>query len=190
MTVQLIALAFDALAPNEHARFWAPALGWNVWETHGVGVELVPTDATSFRVMFRPGADDKAGQNRIHFDLTTTSLDDQDNIVAELLAIGARHIDIGQGHSNAHVMLAASPLATAAPVRLPSPTSMATSSASSSPSAAAPPVQYLRSSMPKWPSSCVRLVPTCDYCELPPNAGTMRDGRTHVRADHSRRRIA
>jgi hypothetical protein len=106
MTVQLVALAFDAMAPNELARFWAHALRWNIRETDGDGVELVPTDATSFHVLFRPAADEKAGQNRIHFDLTTTSLDDQRQTVADLLAIGGRHIDIGQGPSDAHVVLA------------------------------------------------------------------------------------
>jgi catechol 2,3-dioxygenase-like lactoylglutathione lyase family enzyme len=106
MTVQLVALAFDAMAPNELARFWAPALRWDARDLDGVGVELVPTDATSFHVVFRPVADDKVGQNRIHFDLTTTSLDDQNNTVAELLAIGARHIDIGQDPGDTHVVLA------------------------------------------------------------------------------------
>ncbi|MGB8859157.1 MAG: VOC family protein, partial [Ilumatobacteraceae bacterium] len=44
--------------------------------------------------------------NRIHFDLTSTSLDDQTNTVAQLLAIGARHIDIGQDPGETHVVLA------------------------------------------------------------------------------------
>ncbi|MGH9211241.1 MAG: VOC family protein [Acidimicrobiales bacterium] len=106
MTAQLVALAVDAAAPMELARFWAHALRWNIREAAGVGVELVPTDATSFHVLFRPVADEKVGQNRIHFDLTTTSLDDQHNTVAALLAIGARHIDIGQDPNDTHVVLA------------------------------------------------------------------------------------
>jgi hypothetical protein len=106
MTVQLVALALDAMAPNELARFWAHALRWNVREAEGVGVELVPTDATSFRVLVRPGAAEKVAQNRIHFDLTTTSLDDQHTTEAELLTIGARHIDIGQDPNDTHVVLA------------------------------------------------------------------------------------
>jgi predicted enzyme related to lactoylglutathione lyase len=106
MTVQLVALAFDAAAPSELARFWAHALRWSTRETDRLGVELVPTDATSFGVVFKPGAHAKAGQNRIHFDLTTTSVDDQKDTVAELLAIGARHIDIGQDPNDAHVVLA------------------------------------------------------------------------------------
>ena len=106
MSVQLVALAFDATAPKELARFWAHALRWTIREAGGLGVELVPTDATSFHVLVRPVVGEKVGQNRIHFDLTTTSLDDQDNTVAELLAIGGTHIDIGQDPNGTHVVLA------------------------------------------------------------------------------------
>jgi len=106
MTVQLVALAFDAMAPRELARFWAHALRWTIREAGGLDVELVPTDATSFHVLFRPVAREKVGQNRIHFDLTTTSLDDQHSMVAELVAIGGEHIDIGQDPNASHVVLA------------------------------------------------------------------------------------
>jgi catechol 2,3-dioxygenase-like lactoylglutathione lyase family enzyme len=106
MTARLIALAFDAMAPIEQARFWAHALRWDIRDAGGDGVELVPTDATSFGVLFRPVAHQKVGQNRIHFDVTTTSLDDQNDTVAELVAIGATHIDIGQGPNEPHVVLA------------------------------------------------------------------------------------
>jgi hypothetical protein len=57
-------------------------------------------------LLFRPRANEKAGQNRIHIDLTTTSLDDQNDTVAGLLAIGATHVDIGQDPNEAHVVLA------------------------------------------------------------------------------------
>jgi catechol 2,3-dioxygenase-like lactoylglutathione lyase family enzyme len=106
MTAQLVALAFSANAPSQLAQFWAHALHWSVRQGNGVGVELVPADGTSFDVLFRPVAGDKVGQNRIHFDLTTSSLGDQTSTVAELLAIGARHIDIGQGPNATHVVLA------------------------------------------------------------------------------------
>jgi hypothetical protein len=39
-------------------------------------IGLVPTDDTRFRITFLPGAEMKAGKNRIHLDLTTTSDDD------------------------------------------------------------------------------------------------------------------
>ena len=105
MTVRLVALAIDSAAPGELARFWAHALGWTTREGDD-GTELVPTDPTSFCLLVRPGASEKVGQNRNHFDLTTTSLEDQQNTVADLLAIGATHIDIGQGPNDPHVVLA------------------------------------------------------------------------------------
>ena len=52
-------------------------------------IRLVPTDATSFPIVFRAVADRKVGQNRQHFDLTTTSIDDQNETVAQLIELGA-----------------------------------------------------------------------------------------------------
>lgn len=106
MTARLVAIACNAIDPNELARFWAHALRWVVGQADDAGVELVPTDATSFLVLFRPLADEKTRQNLIHFDLTTSSLDDQTDTVAGLLAIGASRIDIGQGPDDTHVVLA------------------------------------------------------------------------------------
>ena len=55
---------------------------------------------------FLPTQDLKAGQNRMHFDLTSTSLKDQQRTVARSLGLGARHIDIGQRPEEGHVVLA------------------------------------------------------------------------------------
>ena len=106
MTAQLVALAFDAITPNELARFWAHALGWRIRSVGDGDVELTPSDATGFRLLFRPASYVKSSQNRIHFDVTTTSPDEQDDTVAELLALGAHHIDIGQQSDDTHVVLA------------------------------------------------------------------------------------
>ncbi len=106
VTVQLVAVAITAAAPTELATFWARALRWDLAESDVSGIELVPTDATSFRLAFRPGAGEKLAQNRIHFDLTTTSLDDQNDTVAELVAIGGAHVDIGQDPTETHIVLA------------------------------------------------------------------------------------
>lgn len=105
MTVRLDAIVLDTPAPAPLARFWAHALGWTVGEA-GTGAELVPTDTTTFRLLLRLDPNEKVGQNRIHFDLTSTSLDDQQKTVAELVAVGGRHIDIGQDPNEGHVVLA------------------------------------------------------------------------------------
>ena len=66
----------------------------------------MPTDGTRFRILFLPVPEPKAGKNRIHLDLTTTSIEDQQETVARLVELGARHIDIGQGPDDRHVVLA------------------------------------------------------------------------------------
>ena len=106
MTARLVALSFDANDPLRLARFWAEALRWRVGPETADGVGLVPTDDTSFEIVFRPVPGRKAGQNRIHLDLTTTSLDDQSESVRRLIDLGARHIDIGQRPDEPHVVLA------------------------------------------------------------------------------------
>jgi catechol 2,3-dioxygenase-like lactoylglutathione lyase family enzyme len=104
--VHLVSLVWNATSPTELGRFWEQSLRWHARRLDGDVVELVPGDATSFRVRFRPGAGSKVGQNRIHLDLTTTSHADQHATVAELLSMGATHIDIGQSPDETHVVLA------------------------------------------------------------------------------------
>ncbi len=106
MTSRLIDLSFDANDPLQLARFWAAALGWKIDDETDEEVGLVPTDGTGFGVLFLPVPEPKAGQNRIHLDLTTTSLADQEETVAMLVELGGRHIDIGQSPDEGHVVLA------------------------------------------------------------------------------------
>jgi hypothetical protein len=77
MTCQLVALCFDANEPLRLARFWAEALRWRVDDGTLEEIGLVPTDDTRFRVVFLASPVQKMGKNRIHIDLTSTSLDDQ-----------------------------------------------------------------------------------------------------------------
>jgi predicted enzyme related to lactoylglutathione lyase len=106
MTARLVAIVFEAGEPARLAEFWSQALGWEIRGLDAQVAELSPTDATSFGVLFRHGTTPKVGQNRIHFDLTTSSLADRDATVAGLLAIGAAHVDVGQGPDDTHVVLA------------------------------------------------------------------------------------
>ena len=103
MTSHLHALCVDAHDPLGLARFWAGVLGW---EAADDGTTLLPNDDTGFRIRFLPAQEPKAGPNPMHFDLTSTSLDDQRETVARALALGARHLDVGQGPDAEHVVLA------------------------------------------------------------------------------------
>ncbi|MGW9193803.1 VOC family protein [Micromonospora chersina] len=106
MTCQLFAISFDATQPLRLARFWSGVLGREVVDDPHDGVSLLPDDDTAFRIRFPPTGTEKVGQNRAHFDLTSTSLEDQRQTVARALELGARHIDIGQGPDEDHVVLA------------------------------------------------------------------------------------
>jgi predicted enzyme related to lactoylglutathione lyase len=106
MTCRLIALCFDANDPIRLARFWGGVLGWKMADNPPDGVALLPADDTGFRIRFLPTEDPKAGQNQMHFDLTSTSLEDQQQTVARSLQLGARHIDIGQRPEERHIVLA------------------------------------------------------------------------------------
>ncbi|MDQ0772099.1 catechol 2,3-dioxygenase-like lactoylglutathione lyase family enzyme [Streptomyces aurantiacus] len=106
MGCQLFALCFDASRPLGLARFWSGVLGWELVDHPQDGVALLPSDDTGFRLRFLPSQEQKAGQNRMHFDLTSTSLEDQRQTVARALELGAQHIDIGQLPEEGHVVLA------------------------------------------------------------------------------------
>ena len=106
MTSRLVALCFDANDPLRLARFWADALRWEIDDETHDEIGLVPTDDTRFRIVFQAVPEQKAGKNRIHLDLTSTSIDDQKETVERLVELGARHIDIGQGPDDEHVVLA------------------------------------------------------------------------------------
>ena len=106
MTSRLFALCFDANEPLLLARFWAGLLGWETTEGPHDDITLLPGDDTGFRLRFPPTRERKAGQNRMHFDLTSTSLEDQRQTVARALALGGRHVDVGQRPDEPHVVLA------------------------------------------------------------------------------------
>ncbi|MFE5716281.1 VOC family protein [Streptomyces sp. NPDC056501] len=110
MTSLLHALDFDANDPPLLADFWAGFLGWEVSTAPdgdpGDGIVLLPSDDTGFRLRFLPRQEKKTVPNQLHFDLTSTSLDDQREVVARALDLGARHIDIGQTPDEGHVVLA------------------------------------------------------------------------------------
>ncbi|MGI8524417.1 MAG: VOC family protein [Nocardioides sp.] len=103
MTCDLAALCFDAHDPAHLAGFWAGVLGWEPADDR---VTLLPNDDTRFRIRFLPSQEHKAGPNQMHFDLTSRSWEEQQQTVERALALGGRHLDIGQGPDEEHVVLA------------------------------------------------------------------------------------
>ncbi|MGH3357946.1 MAG: VOC family protein [Nocardioidaceae bacterium] len=106
MTSHLFALTFDALDPPRLAHFWAGVLGWEPADDPYDDIALAPSDDTGYRIRFLPTQKQKVGRNRMHFDLTSTSLEEQQRTVARSLELGGRHIDVGQGPDADHVVLA------------------------------------------------------------------------------------
>ena len=110
MALELDAVCFDANDPLRLARFWAGVLDWELVDAGQRdpldGISLLPSDDTGFRLRFRPTAEPKSVPNQLHFDLTSASRADQERTVARSLALGARHIDVGQLPEEGHVVLA------------------------------------------------------------------------------------
>lgn len=104
MPVRLRAAAFAGDDPAAVARFWASVLGRQVThDAHGV---LVPGDATQLGLRFVPRRAQRTQPNRMHVHLTSTTPEHQRATVATALALGARHLDVGQRPEEGHVVLA------------------------------------------------------------------------------------
>jgi predicted enzyme related to lactoylglutathione lyase len=102
MSCDLVALGFDANDPTRLARFWGGVLGR---QTGDDGVTLLTDDDTGFRIRFLANPEEKTRPNRMHFDLTSSSWEEQQETVARALELGGRHLDIGQLPEEEHVVL-------------------------------------------------------------------------------------
>ena len=102
MSLRLTTLVIDANDPHRLARFWSQALRWDITED-GDELGLRPTDGSIFDILFEPVTDKKVIKNRIHLDLTTTSPEMRKETMERVLALGARHVDIGQDPNEDHV---------------------------------------------------------------------------------------
>jgi predicted enzyme related to lactoylglutathione lyase len=106
MTLHLVALTWDANDPQGLARFWSGVLGWEPADDPHEGVTLLPADDTGFRLRFVHTDEPKTVPNQMHFDLTSRSLEEQRATVERALALGGRHLDVGQLPDEEHVVLA------------------------------------------------------------------------------------
>jgi hypothetical protein len=103
MALRLHAVRFDAADPRGLARFWAGVLRREIADD---GITLVPGNAGELTIRFAETSASKTDVGRAHFDLTSTSLQDQRETVQRVLDLGGRHLDIGQGPEVEHVVLA------------------------------------------------------------------------------------
>jgi Glyoxalase-like domain len=84
----------DAEDPQALGRWWQEALGWVVITDAPDEFEIRPSEDRLPGLLFVPVPETKSIKNRLHLDLRPA---DHDAEVARLLALGATHVDVGQG---------------------------------------------------------------------------------------------
>ena len=96
MPVRLHHIVVDAHDLPGLARFWTQALGWKVLSEREREIVIGTDENAPVGMCFMPVTDPKTVKNRMHLDLTS-SAQDREQEIERLLALGARHVDIGQG---------------------------------------------------------------------------------------------
>ena len=94
LTIQNVTV--DCHNPALVAEFWAEMLDWVITQQSPDEVVLEPRNAALVMapdILFLKVPDDKVVKNRLHFDLRP---DNQAIEVERALALGARHVEIGQ----------------------------------------------------------------------------------------------
>jgi len=104
MSSRLVAVTYDAEAPAELATFWGNLLTRQVVrEARGA---LLPGDETQVGLRFVAASAERTDPHRLHLHLTSSSPSDQQQTVTHALALGGRHVDVGQLPEEGHVVLA------------------------------------------------------------------------------------
>ena len=108
MTSRFTELVIDCHRPRELAAFWCAILGYEVIDEENDVVEIGSWRPTVEAVRARPNPptlvfvrvpEAKTVKNRVHLDVSPIE-SGQDEEVERLLALGARHVDIGQGEQS------------------------------------------------------------------------------------------
>lgn len=94
MGLRFSEICIDAHDIDALAAWWSSVLGWPAEPTDDGDVILRAPAGAGPDWLFLAVPDDKVVKNRIHFDFTP---EDQQAEVDRVLALGARHVDIGQG---------------------------------------------------------------------------------------------
>jgi hypothetical protein len=98
MPTRLTSVVIDSADPATLARWWAAALSWEVTVTVNDETDVEPPPGEpGIALTFVPVADPKLVKNRLHLDLNSGSLAEQDDLIQRLMAAGATEVDIGQG---------------------------------------------------------------------------------------------
>jgi predicted enzyme related to lactoylglutathione lyase len=98
MGTRLYSVVMDCTDHVAQGRWWAETLDWAIsyQDDHELALEPTGGAEAELALVLVPVPEPKAGKNRVHLDLTSTTNDEQDATVARLLRRGARRVDIGQ----------------------------------------------------------------------------------------------
>lgn len=100
---ELLAVTYDARDSVRVAAFWAALLGR---DTVGVpGGVLLVGEGGQAPLEFVGAESEKAGPGRYHLHVTSDGARAQEQVVADALGLGARHLDVGQLPDEDHVVL-------------------------------------------------------------------------------------
>ena len=100
--MKLACVVTDARDRRALAQWWSRALGWPVRDDDPEDVYTVvepPAGEPGLQLVFQsvPEPPPPERPNRVHLDLRSRTLQEQEDLVATLEAAGARRVDIGQG---------------------------------------------------------------------------------------------
>jgi catechol 2,3-dioxygenase-like lactoylglutathione lyase family enzyme len=109
MACRLSELVLDAVDPDRLAAFWCEVLGYVELDREDGSIEVGPPGigfgGPQPTIVFSPTSEPKAGQLRLHIDVSPTGCD-QDAELARLLAAGATFADVGQTRDESWHVLA------------------------------------------------------------------------------------
>lgn len=105
MACRITWITLDAADPARLAAFWAEVLGFKVTESEPDEVSISPPDGTDAPIglLFQRSDEPKTAKLRMHLDVSATDRA-QDAELERLLALGVRHVDIGQGEQTWYVL--------------------------------------------------------------------------------------
>lgn len=104
VALRLDAVTFAVTDADAVAAFWARLLDRRIVAEPGGA--SVPGDEVQVGLRFVTSAGEQVGRPRLHLHLTSGSPEQQRRTVDTALRLGGRHLDVGQGPGDAHVVLA------------------------------------------------------------------------------------
>jgi hypothetical protein len=99
MAAKFTELIIDAADTDALAAFWSAVLGWPRLGSDGPVIEIGDPSGGLPTLVFVPVDDPKTVKDRIHIDVNPVGCDQAEEL-ERLLALGATHVDIGQGEQS------------------------------------------------------------------------------------------